>query len=41
MIMEREAYYPIGQQDFRQLRKEGLLYVDKTRYIEKNNTIEK
>lgn len=33
--MEREVYYPIGQQDFRQLRKEGLLYVDKTRYIEK------
>ncbi|MDE5814652.1 MAG: AAA family ATPase, partial [Muribaculaceae bacterium] len=33
--MENEVYYPIGQQNFRQLRKDGFLYVDKTQYISK------
>ena len=27
--------YPIGQQSFENLRKDGFLYVDKTEYIEK------
>lgn len=31
--MEGKTYYPIGQQDFRELRAEGCVYVDKTRYI--------
>lgn len=30
-----EDRYPIGQQDFREIREENLLYVDKTKYIEK------
>ena len=31
---EKNAKYGIGDQDFRSLRENGLLYVDKTRYIE-------
>ncbi|MDE7413105.1 MAG: AAA family ATPase [Muribaculaceae bacterium] len=27
--------YPIGQQDFRQLRERGSIYVDKTQFIDK------
>ncbi|MDE6536472.1 MAG: AAA family ATPase [Muribaculaceae bacterium] len=27
--------YPVGEQSFENLRKEGFLYVDKTEYIEK------
>lgn len=33
--MEVKYIYPIGQQDFKTLRKDGALYVDKTSYIEK------
>lgn len=33
-VMERDIY-PIGQQDFRNIRDNGALYVDKTQYIEK------
>lgn len=33
--MEYQDLYPIGQQDFKDLRQGGALYVDKTRYIEK------
>lgn len=33
--MEINDLYPIGQQDFKNLRSMGALYVDKTRYIEK------
>lgn len=32
--MERDIY-PIGQQDFRNIRDNGALYVDKTQYIDK------
>lgn len=32
--MNKIVKYPIGQQDFRILRKEGYVYVDKTMYIE-------
>ncbi len=32
--MNRPVKYPIGQQSFEQIREEGCLYVDKTRYIE-------
>ena len=31
--MEKTQAYPIGLQDFRTLREEGYIYVDKTRYI--------
>ena len=31
--MEQTVAYPIGLQDFRTLREEGYVYVDKTRYI--------
>ena len=31
--MEKEIYYPIGQQNFRELREDGCAYVDKTKYI--------
>lgn len=33
--MDTSMIYPIGQQDFRILREDGALYVDKTAYIEK------
>ncbi len=33
--MEEMLKYPIGQQNFKNLRKEGCIYVDKTGYIEK------
>lgn len=32
---KRRVKYPIGEQSFENLRKEGFLYVDKTQYIEK------
>ena len=32
---EAQLKYPIGQQDFRNLRVEDALYVDKTSYVEK------
>ena len=32
---EKNVKYGIGDQDFRSLRENGFLYVDKTRYIEK------
>ena len=32
---EIKVKYPIGDQDFRSIRKGGYLYVDKTSYIEK------
>lgn len=35
MIMEDSRRYPIGQQDFRELRENGSFYVDKTSFIEK------
>lgn len=35
MMMAESIRYPIGEQDFRVLRENGYLYVDKTRYIEK------
>ncbi|MDE6422280.1 MAG: AAA family ATPase, partial [Muribaculaceae bacterium] len=31
--MEKEVYYPIGQQDFKTLRRTDCIYVDKTPYI--------
>lgn len=34
-IMNKGIKYPIGQQDFRTLREDGALYVDKTAYIER------
>ncbi|MDE6511919.1 MAG: AAA family ATPase, partial [Muribaculaceae bacterium] len=33
--MDDSRRYPIGQQNFRELRRQGALYVDKTRYLEK------
>ena len=33
--MDESRRYPIGQQDFRELRRQGALYVDKTPYLEK------
>ena len=33
--MDDSLIYPIGQQDFRVLRENGALYVDKTLYVEK------
>lgn len=33
--MEYQDLYPIGQQDFKDLRQGGAIYVDKTRFIEK------
>ncbi|MDE6637390.1 MAG: AAA family ATPase, partial [Muribaculaceae bacterium] len=33
--MDESLRYPIGQQDFRELREMNSLYVDKTSYIEK------
>ena len=33
--MDESRIYPIGQQNFRELRKQGALYVDKTSYLEK------
>ena len=33
--MEESRRYPIGQQNFRELRRQGALYVDKTPYLEK------
>lgn len=33
--MDNSRSYPIGQQDFRKLRENGSLYVDKTSFIEK------
>ncbi|MDE5882888.1 MAG: ATP-binding protein [Muribaculaceae bacterium] len=33
--MEGTVYYPIGQQDFRELREDECTYVDKTQYIGK------
>lgn len=33
--MEKEVKYPIGQQDFKTLRKLGYIYVDKTRFVHK------
>ena len=41
VMMDDSRRYPIGQQNFRELRRQGALYVDKTRYLEKivnNNT---
>ncbi|MDE5887022.1 MAG: ATP-binding protein [Muribaculaceae bacterium] len=32
--MEENVKYPIGEQDFKKIREEGFLYVDKTRFIE-------
>lgn len=34
-IMDDSSRYPIGQQNFRELRKDECLYVDKTQYIAK------
>ncbi len=34
-IMDDSRKYPIGQQNFRELRKQGSLYVDKTTFLEK------
>ena len=34
-IMDTAIYYPVGQQNFRELRKDGCVYVDKTNYIAK------
>lgn len=31
--MEKTLRYPIGEQDFRSLRRDGCVYVDKTKYI--------
>ncbi|MDE5880627.1 MAG: AAA family ATPase, partial [Muribaculaceae bacterium] len=31
--MEKNVYYPIGQQDFKTLRETNCIYIDKTRYI--------
>ncbi|MDE5976506.1 MAG: AAA family ATPase, partial [Muribaculaceae bacterium] len=33
--MEENVRYPIGEQDFSKIRKEGLLYIDKTQYVER------
>jgi len=33
--MTERVYYPIGEQDFRELRTDGCLYVDKTGFIRK------
>lgn len=33
--MGKEMYYPIGQQDFRKLRENESIYIDKTQYIGK------
>ncbi len=33
--MKTNVKYPVGEQSFEQLRRDGFLYVDKTRYIEK------
>ena len=33
--MEFNDIYPIGQQDFKTLRSDGSLYVDKTRFVER------
>ncbi|MDE6058303.1 MAG: AAA family ATPase, partial [Muribaculaceae bacterium] len=33
--MDESRRYPIGQQNFRELRRQGALYVDKTPYLEK------
>ena len=33
--MDESRRYPIGQQNFRELRRQGALYVDKTIYLEK------
>ena len=35
MIMEDKYRYPIGQQDFKTLRKDDALYIDKTAFVEK------
>ena len=34
-VMDDSHRYPIGQQNFRELREDGCLYVDKTKYIAK------
>ena len=34
-IMETATFYPVGQQNFRELRKDECVYVDKTNYIAK------
>ena len=34
-IMDTAIYYPVGQQNFRELRKDGCVYVDKTIYLAK------
>ena len=33
--METATYYPVGQQNFRELREDGCVYVDKTQFIAK------
>lgn len=33
--MAEKDIYPIGQQDFRTLREDDALYVDKTRFVER------
>lgn len=33
--MDTAIYYPVGQQNFRELREDGCVYVDKTQYIAK------
>lgn len=35
MGIKRELKYPIGEQDFGNIRKSGCVYVDKTRFLEK------
>ena len=33
--MEAQVKYPIGEQDFKSLRENGSIYIDKTEYIDK------
>ena len=33
-IMAKLPKYPLGQQDFKNLRERGFVYIDKTKYIE-------
>ncbi|MCM1490932.1 MAG: AAA family ATPase [Muribaculum sp.] len=33
--MAERIYYPIGEQDFKSLRNDGCIYIDKTPFIAK------
>lgn len=41
MSMADEIFYPVGQQNFRELRNDGCIYVDKTQFLAKIEEVEK